>query len=247
MCETAEAIADTPPELVTATMGHGPAHRPHFEMLVVSPNAADRGAHQIAQIRSLRRPEDAFVYEAVPVGSFEDAICATLLNAGLAAVTIYEGFDYASRHDAPVLRRVLEAAGFDPAHLEGDDMALALGAGVKRLRPELDVYLLSDRHVEHVAGDPRAAHIRRVLYSVEEMLELHLSVLEGVADRFRTPFFDNLKKYAMRLVRLRPLVAVPAAAHRHGCGRGDRDLDGRPRRPRGLGEAAGRARRRPVP
>ena len=37
-----------------------------------------------------------------------------------------------------------------------------------------------------------------MLYSVEELLELHLSVLEGVADRFRTPFFDNLKKYAMR-------------------------------------------------
>jgi arginine decarboxylase len=196
--ETAETLAETPPQLITATMGQASVHRPYFEMLVVSPNAADRGAHQIAQLRLLRRPEDAFVYEGVPVGSFEDAICATLMNPGLAAVTIYEGFDYASRHDAPVLRRVLEATGFDAAHVKGDDMALALATGLKRLRPELDIYLLSDRHVEHVAGDPRAAHIRRVLYSVEEMLELHLSVLEGVADRFRTPFFDNLKKYAMR-------------------------------------------------
>jgi arginine decarboxylase len=196
--EAVEQLAETLPELNTATMGHGAAHRPYFEMLVVSPAAVERGMHQAAELRRLRRPEDAFVYEAVPVGSLEDAICATLLNPGIAAVTIYEGFEFSSRHDAPVLRKVLAAAGFDAEHVAAEDMALALADGVKRLRPELDVYLLSDRHVERIAGDPRAASIRRVLYSIEEMLELHLSVLEGVADRFRTPFFDNLKKYAMR-------------------------------------------------
>jgi arginine decarboxylase len=196
--ETVEGMAETPPELSTATMSPGGHGRPYFEMLVVSPRARDRGAHQIAQLRKLRRPEDAFVYEAVPVGSFEDAICAAVLNPALAAVTIYEGFDYASHHDAPVLRRFLKAAGYDQGAIEDEDLALALAAGLKRLRPELDIYLLSDRHVERIAGDARSNDIRRVLYSVEEMLELHLSVLEGVSDRFRTPFFDNLKKYAMR-------------------------------------------------
>ena len=29
-------------------------------------------------------------------------------------------------------------------------------------------------------------------------LELHLSILEGIAARFETPFFDNLKRYAQR-------------------------------------------------
>ncbi|WP_306752325.1 ornithine decarboxylase [Paracoccus actinidiae] len=86
----------------------------------------------------------------------------------------------------------------DAASIAGDDLPLSLADAVKRIRPELDIYLLSDRHVERIAGNPRAANIRRVLYSVEELLELHLCVLEGVADRFRTPFFDNLKAYAMR-------------------------------------------------
>ena len=94
-------------------MRHQPGHRPYFEMLVVSPGAADRGPQQVAELRRLRRPEDAFVYEAVPVGSFEDAVCAILLNPVIACVTIYEGFAYASRHDAPALRNVLAAAGFD--------------------------------------------------------------------------------------------------------------------------------------
>jgi len=52
--------------------------------------------------------------------------------------------------------------------------------------------------VEKVAGDVNAGFLRRVFYQVEEPLELHLSILDGVADRFDTPYFDNLQKYAQR-------------------------------------------------
>ena len=45
---------------------------------------------------------------------------------------------------------------------------------------------------------PTAACVRRIFYGVEEPLELHLSILEGVQARYATPFFDNLKKYAQR-------------------------------------------------
>ncbi len=66
------------------------------------------------------------------------------------------------------------------------------------MRPELDLYLMSNRDVEEMAGNPEANVVRRIFYSVEELLELHLSILEGVQDRYDTPFFDNLKKYAQR-------------------------------------------------
>ena len=66
------------------------------------------------------------------------------------------------------------------------------------MRPELDLYLMSNRNVEELAGNPEADVVRRIFYSVEELLELHLAILEGVQDRFETPFFDNLKKYAQR-------------------------------------------------
>ncbi len=36
--------------------------------------------------------------------------------------------------------------------------------------------------------------------SVEEQTEIHLSILKGVNDRYDTPFFYNLKKYARRPV-----------------------------------------------
>ena len=81
-----------------------------------------------------------------------------------------------------------------------DASALRLARVLKRVRPELDLYLLSNRRVEEIAGNPAADVVRRVFYAVEEPLELHLAVLEGVQARYETPFFDNLKKYAQRPV-----------------------------------------------
>lgn len=217
--QSAETAAETPPNINTTTLAHGQAHRPYFEMLVVAPGAAARSEFIVEQMRRLRRPEDAFVYEVVPVPSFEDAICAAILNPAIAAVTLYEGFDYETESNAPVLRQVLATAGFDAERIDHDDLPMTLAAALKRLRPELDLYLLSDRRVERIAGDPRAANFRRVLYSVEELLELHLCVQEGIADRFRTPFFDNLKKYALRPIstfHARPSRAASRCSNRTG-------------------------------
>ena len=176
----------------------GAGRRPYFEMLLVTPEASTRSTRLIDGMRRLRRPEDEFIYEAVQVSSFEDAISAIVINPAIAAVTIYEGFGQKSIHDAPLLRGFLDATGFGADSITSADRPLALANALKRIRPELDIYLLSDRAVERVAGDERAAAVRRILYSVEELLELHLTAMEGIAARYRTPFFDNLKKYARR-------------------------------------------------
>jgi len=180
------------------TFEAGESRRPYFEMLLVTPEAAMRSTKATDEMRRLRRPEDAFIYETVQVSSFEDAISAAVINPSIAAVTIYEGFAQKSRHDAPMLRSFLDATGLGADVVAERDRPLELANALKRIRPELDIYLLSDRRVEAVAGDERAAAVRRVLYSVEELLELHLTIMEGIAARFRTPFFDNLKKYASR-------------------------------------------------
>ncbi|TXR47086.1 decarboxylase [Phyllobacterium endophyticum] len=195
---TADEVSDSPADVLPPTLGGREARRPYFEMLMVAPGATTHAVYQIAEMRKLRRQEDAFIYEMVAVESFEDAICAAIINPYIAAVTIFEGFTYASRHSAPVLRSVLANLVPEEARSEDADLALLLSNSLKRLRPELDVYLLSDRQVERLAGDPRATSIRRVLYAIEEPLELHLSILEGIQRRFDTPFFDNLKKYTRR-------------------------------------------------
>jgi len=174
------------------------AHRPYFEVLVVSPARPAAWSDLAQELRKLRRSQDKFIYEPVFVGSFEDAVLGTILNGSLGAVIVYEGIPFASSHHSPVLREFLTsnlAARIDP---NSGQYSLALAQGLKQLRPELDIYYLSDRQSEKVAGDTNAACIRRVFYQVEEPLELHLSILDGIADRYETPYFDNLQKYAQR-------------------------------------------------
>ncbi len=174
-------------------------HRPYFEVLVVSPARPAAWSELAQELRKLRRPQDNFIYEPVFVASFEDAVLATILNGGIEAVLIYEGIPLASSHHNPVLREFLSshlaASGIDS---NSGQYGMALAQGLKQLRPELDIYFLSDREVEKMAGDPSASCVRRVFYQVEEPLELHLSILDGIADRYDTPYFDNLQKYAQR-------------------------------------------------
>jgi arginine decarboxylase len=171
------------------------SQRPYFEVLIVTSAPAGHWPDLAEQWRRLRRPLDAFIYEPVFVGTFEDAFCAVMLNTDLAAVVVHEGFAFRSRHEAPVLRSIVEAMDKKEG---GDASALRLAGLIKRIRPELDLYLLSNGQVEEIAGSPDSKAVRRVFYAVEELLELHLAILEGVQERYETPFFNNLKKYAQR-------------------------------------------------
>jgi arginine decarboxylase len=175
--------------------------KPYFEVLFVTPTPAARWPAHAQQIRKLRRAQDAFVYEPVFVGSFEDAAMAVILNTNLEAVVIYDGFPYASSRDVPLLKNMLASRlAMDAKDRASADLGVTLAKIVKRFRPELDIILLADTKPDAIISDPAADGIRRVFYEVEEPLEIHLSILSGVAERYETPFFDNLKKYAQKPV-----------------------------------------------
>jgi arginine decarboxylase len=186
---------DALPELLPSVIAGRDTHRPYFEVLLVSPQPPSRWPAICSELRRLRRVEDAFIYEPVIVGSFEDAICAAIVNPKLLAVIVAEGVPFRSRHDAPVLRRIIDQT---MGKLPEERSALKLAGRLKGIRPDLDIYVTSDRDVEGLASDPTASCARRIFYAVEELLELHLAILEGIQERFETPFFDNLKKYAQR-------------------------------------------------
>ncbi len=182
-------------DLLPTVVSGRETRRPYFEVLMVSPQPASRWPVIIAEMRRLRRVEDPFVYEPVIVGSFEDALCAAIVNPKILSVIVAEGVPFRSKHEAPVLRRLLDDT---IGQLPSDASALKLAGILKGLRPDLDIYVTTDREVENLASDPAAACARRIFYAVEEFLELHLAILEGIQARFETPFFDNLKRYAQR-------------------------------------------------
>ncbi|HZX76804.1 hypothetical protein [Lysobacter sp.] len=177
----------------------GLADKPYFEVLVVTPSDPAQWARSKDEMRRMRRPEDQFHYAAVHAGSFEDAALAVMVNTDLQSVVLIDGFGYASRHDVPDLKAFLSRhITVDEDGLRPGTMALTLARTIKGYRPELDLYLLTDRSPEQLAGSDEAAPVRRVFHHVEEPMEIHLSILDGIKDRYETPYFDNLKKYAMR-------------------------------------------------
>lgn len=176
-------------------------HRPYFEVLSVT--SVDPSRHEQARhdIRRLRRIDDPFIYELVQVGSFEDAIVAVMANPELQAVVIGDGFGFRSQHEWPELRDILDRTlPFDPDSVDVRDYGLKLARMLKSIRPELDIYLLTERGAETIAGRPEAALLRRIFYGIEELMELHLSILGGVGDRYDTPYFSNLKRYSQKPV-----------------------------------------------
>src|SRR5262249_51561550 len=101
----------------------------------------------------------------------------------------------------PLLRNELtQRMGIDPAKYanEGKGLGTRLASVIKNFRPELDLYMLTDRSIEAVAGSEESSAIRRIFFDVEEALEVHLSIMDGVNDRYHTPYFHNLVGYAQR-------------------------------------------------
>jgi arginine decarboxylase len=188
------------PDFLPPSLSRGRARKPYFEVLMVSAGDPSTWPALRESFRRLRRDDDAFVYEPVIVGNFEDALLATILNYNLQSVVIVDGFGFTSRYTSPDLRELLTR--FVPAGIGAEvaERGLLLARLIRMVRPELDVFLTTDRDVGKLAGSEEAAPIRRIFYGVEEPMEIHLSILDGIKDRYDTPYFDNLKKYAARPV-----------------------------------------------
>ncbi|HXV59801.1 MAG TPA: aminotransferase class I/II-fold pyridoxal phosphate-dependent enzyme [Vicinamibacteria bacterium] len=175
--------------------------RPYCEVLVVD-EVVGGGTpdHQDVRKRMLgmRRDQDEFVYDVVVVGSFEDAVIATLFNHNIQSVVIRYSFPFESATTLPAIRDYLALVDVEAL---GDKLEImpsrALGETLKALRPELDLFLVTDDPLRNVAGHTGRA-FRRVFYQQEDYLELHLSILKGIDDRYETPFFNALREYSHR-------------------------------------------------
>jgi arginine decarboxylase len=179
-----------------------PATKPdqlYFEVLVVESltEAQERALRK--ELRSWRRPDDEFIYELVVVASGDEALIAARLNANLQAVVIGRRFTHRSIRDLSALAEFVDTHISDELadHQSPDDRAQILAESLIELRPELDLYLMTEIEVEDIAGRV-GEHFRRVFHAREGFLELHLSILQGVAARYRTPFFSALKQYSHR-------------------------------------------------
>jgi arginine decarboxylase len=174
------------------------AARPYFEVLVVERMGLQQEEQLGEELRRLRRPDDEFVYEVVVVPTYEDAVIAAQFNFNIQACVIRRRFSHQSLHDLSKLERFIEDDGpEDLMERSPDERQQLLGRRLRELRPELDLYLMSQISVESIAAQV-GSDFRRVFHPREGLLELHLSLLRGVGQRYRAPFFTALRDYSQR-------------------------------------------------
>ncbi|MGD8679834.1 MAG: beta-eliminating lyase-related protein [Lysobacterales bacterium] len=172
--------------------------RPYFETLFVDELTAAQEKSLRTSLHYMRRREDPYTYEAVVAHSLEDALIAVMINHNIQAVVVRFGFDLHTHNQHPLLTQYLSRIGDeDLDELEPQDLGPELCRLIGKVRPELDVYLVTDRGVEDIAGRD-LGNCRRMFYNMEDFTELHFNILRGISERFETPFFNALKTYSQQ-------------------------------------------------
>lgn len=170
----------------------------YFETLFVDnfSSAEEKELHQ--KVKELREPNDMFVYDVVVSNSFQDALIAVLFNYNIQVVVIRYDFKFASTNNLKILLPFISTAlKVQPSYGSNTDYALLLGQAIKQIRPELDVYYVTNQYLTEIENDALDV-FRRIFYRKEDLQELHLSINRGIKERFETPFFSALKEYSKK-------------------------------------------------
>ncbi len=169
--------------------------RPYFEILIVDEIDASEEADVCAQLLEMRDKDDEFIYDIVVVPSFEDAVIAVLFNHNIQACVLRYQFPIESSSALDELRHYVQMVSPKLLERAENDPSGALAEAIRELRPELDLFKVTDETFGSIAASDSRC-FRRVFYRQEDYVELHLSILKGIHERYETPFFDALREYS---------------------------------------------------
>ncbi|HEY0226974.1 MAG TPA: amino acid decarboxylase, partial [Mycobacterium sp.] len=145
-------------------------------------------------LRALRCPSDDVQFEILVVPSVEDAITAVALNGEIQAAIIRHDVPLRSRDRVPLMNTLL-GINDDPVGRDCGSDCMECGEWVRELRPHIDLYLLTDESIAAGNDDEHDVY-DRTFYRLNDVTDLHSTVLAGLRNRFATPFFDALRAYA---------------------------------------------------
>lgn len=172
----------------------------YFELLIADSLGTEEARIIKKQLKKVVRNEDPFVYETITAHTFQDTITAVLFNPNIQACVIRYGLPYRSKNDLSELRPFLSKISEDSEQLQQaseNQLGLLLGEVLKDLRPELDLYYVTDTPVGDI-DDSAVGGFKRIFYRKEALQELHLTVLRGIKERYETPFFSALMEYSQK-------------------------------------------------
>ena len=171
------------------------AKRQQFYTVLLADDAPATAPDCLAEcLRALRTPSDDVQFELLVVPSVEDAIAAVALNGEIQAAIIRDDLPLRSRDRLPLMNTLLGANEEVDIPDRANDW-VECGEWIRELRPHIDIYLLTDESI--AAGDDTEPDVYdRTFYRLNDVTDLHSTVLAGIRNRFATPFFDALRAYA---------------------------------------------------
>src|ERR1700758_1519037 len=171
------------------------AKQQQFYTVLLADDATNTAPDSLAEcLRALRNPSDDVQYELLVLASIEDAITAVALNGEIQAAIIRHDLPLRSRDRVPLMNTLLGASD-DAVAPECAQDWVECGEWIKELRPSIDLYLLTDESIA-AGNDDEPDVYDRTFYRLNDVTDLHSTVLAGLRNRFATPFFDALRAYA---------------------------------------------------
>ncbi|MBY5399444.1 aminotransferase class I/II-fold pyridoxal phosphate-dependent enzyme [Rhizobium leguminosarum] len=168
----------------------------YSEVLIVGATSASEQQAIRRRLRPKRSVYDDFAFDTVFVQTFEDALNALRVNPILQAVVIHGGFPLRSQDcHLATSHRGLEGLDADIEAVPESERGPMLGRLIAQLRPELDLYLVTDGNVEEIAAR-MGETFKRVFFREEDCDELYPSIMRGLAQRYDTPFFFAVRDHA---------------------------------------------------
>ena len=172
------------------------AAKPYFEVLIVHPLPAEFEMLYRHHLAAFKTAQDEFIYDIVFVDSAEDALTAVLANSDIQACVYLNHINASSPASAPVFAHYSKALIANTPPINPlNSVEVNLCNTIRHMRPEVDHYLISEQSAAELPFHIRN-YFDRVLFHINPFHDLHSAILNGVRNRFSTPFFDALQAYS---------------------------------------------------
>lgn len=200
----------THPEVLSEKFNEGPANesnkdtlvnsskKNYFEVLYVEEMSAKEELILKNKIKELISPNSSLAYDIIVQRSFQDALICLFFNYNIQAACIRYAPLKLSLNIAKLIKPFIQnVLKIDLTNVSDDELAPLLGKYIHQFRPELDIYYITDTSLTQLE-DSTIKSFRRIFYGMEDLQELHLTIISGINERFETPFYTALTEYSKR-------------------------------------------------
>ncbi|MGY6648512.1 aminotransferase class I/II-fold pyridoxal phosphate-dependent enzyme [Wenyingzhuangia sp. IMCC45574] len=169
-----------------------------FEVLYVEDLSSKEEEHLKSKAKELTDYRDKLTYDLVVQSSFQDALICLFFNHNIQAAVIRYAPQKLSKNITQLIKPFIQnVLKIDLSEVSDADLGTLLGKYIKQFRPELDIYYITDKSLTHL-DDSTVKSFRRIFYRMEDLQELHLTIISGINERYETPFFTALKEYSKK-------------------------------------------------